>query len=192
MTQCSLGILTKQTCDGRTNEPFNLTLLVDLNDDISQYLKEKGPEITSKCTHLNGSENWLIKQRAGEVFDNDATVCPKHRDAFVSTWNKPKQRFNSCNYPAHKGKATTLRKIPITALYQIEIMFSTPCQHISLPIGSEWCDNCRKFKHKKGMADNHPLTSFTGCNTCYKEHDDNDGELGAEFHEPKKKKSRLV
>ena len=87
----------------------------------------------------------MIRQRLNLDFYCETTVCPKHRTMYGIGWKPP----TICSYPEHqkKKKASNTRAIPLPAILEIRKLFSSSAKIVFVPLGSKWCDTCRKKTH---------------------------------------------
>ena len=140
--------------------------------DVISHVKrlELYTSFTENCLNIN--ESWLIRQRLNLDFSCENTVCPKHRTTYGIGWKPP----TICSYPEHqkKKKASKTQAIPLPAILQIRKLFSSLAKIGFVPLGSTWCDTCRKRTHYnlclKNSAVIKTLNSYD-CSACCSIHD---------------------
>ena len=114
----------------------------------------------------------MIRQILNLDFSRETTVCPKHRTMYGIGWKPP----TICSYPEHQKtkKASNTRAITLPAILEIRKLFSSSAKIVFVPLGSKWCDTCRKKTHynlcQKNSAVIKTLT-FCNCSACCSIHD---------------------
>ena len=179
---CHIGLMINEKCSlwGSRGKRLPTDIYSNCNEDISEHLLSifQSGTVTAddvqKCPRAN--ERWLLMNRLGCTIPDDALLCGKHRSKYGVGFKDTK-----CGYPGHpekdvrkvkkrKGKGkSTLRVIPINSVKAVKVMNSTLLLKYHLPLGSLWCENCRKRRHppvvEKYTPDDHV------CLLCCENHD---------------------
>lgn len=175
-TSCGASRKRRITADNEPEGDIQLHCISTLTDDISHVFNNSyfdQIKNIKQCQNVTLKENWLIQQRLSFKLKEMDTVCNKHRYEFVNDWNSMHSRSTKCKYPGHlKSKQKGSRKMTIEAIYQTELLFSSPAKDYIILIGSTWCNDCRLNVHPEKLSSNKQLLENIDdlCQSCFKIH----------------------
>jgi len=142
----------------------------DCTNDITECLISFG--VSKDCLPVcpNATEKWLIMNRSQIIIPDQAMICPKHRLKYDIGWKSP----SSCQYPGHllsnSKKIAKCRLISPEVNLQIQTLFSSAAKRVTVPIGSQWCNNCRLCRHNELLTKNEHITESYVCEICMEPH----------------------